>query len=181
MEGFFTYISRRENQGVIQEIIGEKYYYRVCCFCRSYKKFLLWSYYTNKHRGVCLEYDVDKTNLPPGCTIKPVNYTKTLPFFNPAGNIQDQAQTFLLTKLNVWKQESEVRLLGHDLPQNTVRIGKLTGIIFGVNFVVSDPDDELRQRVRRTILNGCYPPKLYNAVIESNIPTISRQIINRND
>ncbi|MFA4907491.1 MAG: DUF2971 domain-containing protein [archaeon] len=180
MEGYFTYVSRQNPKEDIREIIEQKSRYRVCCFCKSYKKFLQWSYYTNGHRGVCLEYNINKTNLPTYIIIKSVNYTKTLPSFNSAASIEDQTKTFLLTKLKVWKPENEVRILGHNILDNTIQIGKLTGIIFGANFDISDHNGEQRKQVRQNVLaSGSNYPKLYNAVIDRITATISRRIIDQ--
>lgn len=79
MEGFFTDTFCRDHRLIIDAVVGQKSEYRVCCFCKSFKKFLLWSYYTNKHRGVCLEYTIKQNQIPSHCVLAPITYTATLP------------------------------------------------------------------------------------------------------
>jgi hypothetical protein len=182
MEGFFVYVADRDRCHVIDAIVGAKATYRVSCFCRSYNKFLLWSHYTNGHRGVCLEYDVNRRHLPPGCSLDSVQYSRTLPGLDATLPVDQQARSFLLTKMMPWRQEGEVRLLGQNLPQCTVALGRLTGIIFGVNYLRGDPNDQTRQRVVddcRT--KGASAPTLYQAVINGNSPVISRHIFDGYD
>ena len=178
MEGFFVYIAKGDTRNQIDAIVGEKTAYRVSCFCRSWKKFLLWSYYTNKHRGVCLEFEVNKKNLPANYSLDPINYDPTLPQFDSSLSPVEQAKKFLLTKMRPWKQEGEWRLLGRNLQQYTVPFGRLTGIIFGANYADGDPNDATRQQVvheSRSI--GKLHPVLYQAYIEGNTPEIRRSVL----
>jgi hypothetical protein len=182
MEGFFVYIANKDPRHQIDAIIGEKAVYRVSCFCRSWKKFLLWSYYTNKHRGVCLEFEVNKRNLPANCSLAPINYASTLPQFDSSLSADEQAKKFLLTKMRPWNQEGEWRLLGRNLQQYTVPFGRLTGIIFGANYADGDPNDTTRQQVvHETRSMGIRPPVLYQAYIEGNTPEIRRRVFDRCD
>ena len=173
MEGFFTYIFHRDPQNIVGAVVGEKLEYRVCSFCKSYKKFLLWSYYANSHKGVCLEYSVRKHQLRPGCVLEPVQYNRTLPSLNTKASVNEQAKKFLLTKMMDWKTEQEVRLLAPKSIRASIPFGRLTGIIFGLNH----PDAEVRQKVVSTVRGlGRSGPMLYQATIEGD----SAEIIRRN-
>ena len=178
MEGFFTYTANKDPQHVVDAIVSKKSAYRVCCFCESYEEFLLWSYYTNKHRGVCLEFEVDKKGLPSSCSLKAIQYSSTLPQLDANESVDVQARRFLLTKMLPWKQEGEVRLLGYKMEHATIRFGRLTGVIFGVNHSKGDPDKRTRQRVFRIIRDlGSGAPKPYQAKIEGKSPQIKRRIL----
>lgn len=182
MEGFFVYIANKDPRHSIDAIVGGKSEYRVSCFCRSYKKFLQWSHYANKHRGVCLEYEVSKKHLPRNCTLDPVSYLPRLPEFDSSLPLDQQARKFLLTKMNPWKQEGEVRLLGRNLPQFTVPFGKLIGIIFGVKYADGGPNDTTRQELVHAFRNIGHPsPTLYQACIDGNTPEIHRRVFDRYD
>ena len=177
MEGFFVYMANKDNQRLIEAIVGEKSAYRVSCFCRSWKKFLLWSYYTNKHKGVCLEFEVSKKNLPANCSLDPIEYAPTLPEFDSSLSADEQAKKILFTKMKPWEQEREWRLLGRNLHQYSVPFGTLTGIIFGVNYAKGDPDDTTRQQVVHATRNmEQHTPVLYQAYIEGNKPEIRRKV-----
>jgi len=180
MEGFFIYIANGDQQQAVDAVVGKKSKFRVSCFCKSYKKFLLWSYYTNKHRGVCLEFEVHKKRLPANCILESIVYSPTLPQFDANANVDDQAKRFLLTKMTPWKQEGEVRLLGHNLSSDTISFGRLIGIIFGVNYSQGDSRDQTRQRVVHAVRDlGQSGPELYQAVIEGDSPEIQRRVFDR--
>lgn len=182
MEGYFTYIAHRDTRHIIDAVVGEKSEYRVSCFCKSYRQFLLWSYYTNKHRGVCLEYVVQPDQLHPGCILKAVRYNDSLPRLDLSASVDEQARMFLLTKLKPWEQEQEVRLLARNVAQRTIPFGRLTGIIFGVNYAAGDPKDTGRQRVATEYrVRGRTRPRLYQAAIEGDSAAITRRPFDRYD
>jgi hypothetical protein len=79
------------------------------CFSRSWSNPVLWSHYADRHRGICLGFDVDDE-----LTIR-VTYERER--LNPAelwkGNEeqqQDFMQRILSTKFSHWSYESEVRV-----------------------------------------------------------------------
>jgi hypothetical protein len=82
----------------------------VLCFSRSWSNPLLWSHYADKHRGVCLGFDVPETH------IVRVRYdSKRLVNVLPqllAGGPDSEAlmARLLVTKFHDWKYEDEVRI-----------------------------------------------------------------------
>lgn len=180
MEGFFIYIARHDTQHIVEAVVGQKSEYRVCCFFKTYKEFLLWSYYANKHKGVCLEYNIQEP--PPECMLEAVQYSHTLPQLDTTASVDEQVKRFLLTKMDPWRHEQEVRLLARKVSCRTIPFGRLTGIIFGVNFADGNPRDTLRQQVASTVRGfGESGPKLYQAVIEGDSPKITRQPIDTHE
>jgi len=76
--------------------------YGVLCFCRHWHNPVLWSHYADRHRGICLGFDV------PEISIKAVNYvaTRSPMQFPPT---EETIQKLLFTKYRDWKYEEEWR------------------------------------------------------------------------
>src|ERR1700730_2134446 len=72
------------------------------CFCKQWHNPLLWSHYADKHRGMCLGFDVDDRGL------KAVNYVaerSNLKF--PL--TKESTDELLFTKYRDWQYEEELR------------------------------------------------------------------------
>lgn len=82
----------------------------VLCFSRGWRNPLMWSHYADKHRGLCLGFDI------PNDRTKPIRYdAERLPSLLPgllAGTPDSAAlmQRLLFTKFRDWKYEKEVRV-----------------------------------------------------------------------
>jgi hypothetical protein len=83
----------------------------VLCFSRGWRNPVMWSHYADRHRGVCLGFDV------PTGKFSPMNYdAKRLPDVLPkllTGTAQAQENMMLrllTTKFRDWKYEDEVRV-----------------------------------------------------------------------
>ncbi len=180
MEGYFSYIANSAPKYIVNAIVGNKERYRISCFSKSYRKYLLWSHYTNGHKGVCLEFDVKKP-LPDNCILEPITYTKTLPCFDRDQDVEEQARRFLLTKTLQWKQEKEIRLLCPTPQVDNIVLGRLSGIIFGVKLAEGDMADQTLQHIMEAIQDSSHHQTLtlYQAEIEADHPNISRRIYER--
>lgn len=179
MEGFFSYYLNRPSNTLAKDVIGEKGKYRVSCFSKSYSNYLLWSYYTHRHRGACLEFDIDAATLPAGALIRDIQYKKSIPDLDENQAFEDQAIDFLLTKFSHWKQEEEVRLLWKSPVVNPVQIGKLVSITFGVKHSDGDPGDQERQKIWKKIESQSLPITLYQAEIDASGALIGRRKFDR--
>lgn len=79
------------------------------CFCRDWHDPLLWSHYGEKHRGMCLVFDV------PDHLLKPVRYVKGFRKIDVLSPSVQQAEIDRLldrlryTKFEGWTYENEVR------------------------------------------------------------------------
>lgn len=80
---------------------GEKY--GLICFCEVWENPLLWSHYADKHRGICLGFDVDRRGL---C---PVNYMEERSEL-PDAPTEEFASQLYSTKYAGWKYEQEWRV-----------------------------------------------------------------------
>lgn len=83
----------------------------VLCFSRSWRSPVMWSHYADRHRGICLGFEV------PTGKFATMNYdAKRLPDVLPklltgGSEAQEQAMLRLLTtKFSGWKYENEVRV-----------------------------------------------------------------------
>lgn len=73
------------------------------CFSRRWRNPLLWSHYAEKHRGICLGFDVANDNP------LRVRYASKRVKLRPQLNFET-AETLLCTKYKAWSYEEEFRL-----------------------------------------------------------------------
>ncbi len=122
----------------------------VSCFTENPDNILMWSHYSNKHTGICVEYDFSMLQEEIKAYILPVLYTNRRPSFPINRLIDFKGQAIgekgmikvlpnllkaQLTKSVVWNYENEWRLLGLS-PLNanhTIKLPVITKIITGVN------------------------------------------------
>ncbi len=88
-----------------------------CCFSELKNNLLMWSHYTDGHKGFCLEFD---TSFKPFDKALKVKYSAFFPKINPI-DIVIQRKTFdsrilvpLLTKFTCWNYEKEWRIFHHE-------------------------------------------------------------------
>ncbi len=90
----------REALRQYKEEMNEKF--GLLCFSRRWQEPLLWSQYADRHRGICLGFNVDDRGL------KAVSYvTKRPPMQRPP--TWEGAQALLFTKYSGWRYEEEYR------------------------------------------------------------------------
>lgn len=131
-------------------------YPRICCFSKTKKNILMWSHYTNGHKGICLCFKSEKIGngnfliLDSNPEILfPVNYKEKdneelpkqvnmLSKYDPK-----ELAVFLLTKHSLWAYEEEYRLIlwkdgFNDKFTKSFRKEDLEGIIFGIKTPLED-------------------------------------------
>jgi hypothetical protein len=91
----------------------------VLCFSKSFSNPLLWSHYADKHKGICLGFEIDTSKVE----IKYPSYVTGIQYINnfqaallkhSEGNpkeAEENMEKILLTKFIDWKYEDEVRVL----------------------------------------------------------------------
>ncbi len=80
--------------------MGERF--GLICFCKHWHNPLLWSHYADKHRGMCLAFDVDDRGL------RLVKYVEErLALKMPL--TKESADELLFTKYRDWQYEEELR------------------------------------------------------------------------
>jgi hypothetical protein len=72
------------------------------CFSKHWRNPLLWSHYADKHRGICLGFDVDDRGL------KPVAYANERPSLRVPPTMES-INELLFTKFRDWSYEEELR------------------------------------------------------------------------
>ena len=122
------------------------------CFTQSPTDILMWSYYANKHTGICVEYDFSKlfTTLP-NAFLFPVHYSEKRPvldiqtIYNPTTKVVDEDALrhefpniiwSWITKSLEWEREKEWRLIVFPIKDDESRLAKLpivSRIITGIN------------------------------------------------
>jgi hypothetical protein len=77
----------------------------VTCFSAHWHDPVIWAHYSDKHRGICLGFEVREDKA------KRVNYvTERLPFPTAPPITIDHAEAMLFTKYDSWKYEQELRI-----------------------------------------------------------------------
>lgn len=147
---------------------------RVACFSEVNDSILMWSYYANKHKGVCLEYDPNllndgtKENQNLLDSIQKVQYSETQynnpKYFRSAEDINN----IFFTKALCWAHEQEWRFV---LDDNIERINFpcLTGVYLGASFKQEYRNTENSDSLHK-ILKACMKRKnisLYEAFQDS--------------
>jgi hypothetical protein len=82
----------------------------ICCFAGNPSNLLMWSHYTNSHKGICLKFDIledpDFFVFP-----MPVHYRTDYPHYNHLQNKDEIIKSLILSKSNEWEYEGEHRVL----------------------------------------------------------------------
>ena len=122
--------------------------YRICSFSDNATHPLLWSHYSDSHRGFCLEFDAS-TNIF-GTAMK-VTYQDEYPSIDTTESDDDiNLKMSVLTKAQFWAYEGEYRVVSMEpnepwaLPVNDhvfqYPAHLLTGVIFGCEMSQADKD-----------------------------------------
>lgn len=138
----------------------------ITCFSKRDDILLMWSHYSDKHKGVCLTFDFERDKDFLTLPYK-VSYPESHPKVNPFINRGNETQFLLATKSKEWEYEKEVRVVKeaavHTKFQGAVGFNPLalTEIKFG--YKVS-PEDV---RIIRNLVLRKYPHiKLFRSQIK---------------
>lgn len=136
----------------------------VTCFSETYDNELMWAHYADKHRGICVEYDMSKMDNDPNIAYYkfftyPVIYSESRPQIPIILNrivkhnysisegkysLSDR-YLYLLTKSKAWKYEREWRMILPDNKHNIVNFPLISKIYLGVN--ISEIDEQRIKQV----------------------------------
>ena len=122
--------------------------YRICSFSDDVTHPLLWSHYSDSHRGFCLEFDASTDIF--GHAMK-VKYQTEYPFIDLTESDHDKnLRLSVLTKAKFWAYEREYRLVSMEPHEPRALIisdhvfhfpaDLLTGVIFGCQMPQADVD-----------------------------------------
>lgn len=147
---------------------------RVACFSEINDSILMWSYYTDKHKGLCLEYDPNI--LDDGVeehenmlnAIQKVQYSETQ-YNNPKYFRSSRSlNNIYFTKALCWAHEQEWRIVLQDNVER-IKFPCLTGVYLGANFRL-EHDDLKKDHYFIRLLKACMKKSnvaVYEAIQDS--------------
>ena len=80
----------------------------IICFSKSWRSPLQWAHYADRHRGLCLGFEVKEEQLE---MLLPVKYVKNRKVINASELNAKLLFELLSTKYDAWKHEEEYRLV----------------------------------------------------------------------
>ncbi len=82
----------------------------ILCFCTNWENPVMWSHYADKHRGVCLGFDIPDQFAIPVRYIKDRQAVKYVDGIQSRGVEPSFAFELMCSKYNAWSYEKEVRM-----------------------------------------------------------------------
>lgn len=142
---------------------------------------LLWAYYTNGHKGFCIEYDYEKLqkSLSNGHlhSVLDVQYRNDTPEFSInsiANNLVNDVQfikCLIATKSIAWEREEEIRITLYSSGLFKISPESVTGIYFGLRMPESEKELIKNSLKGRNI-------KYYQMKLKPNSYLLSVELIN---
>jgi Protein of unknown function (DUF2971) len=83
--------------------------YGICCFSEIKDNFLMWSHYSDSHKGVCLGFDYEMM-IKKFPQFDKVDYNNE-PYFFDIGEVSKSVEKIILRKATDWHYEKEIRFL----------------------------------------------------------------------
>lgn len=123
----------------------------VCCLCGSNSSILMWSHYTDGHKGLCVEFAATEIHhVDFFGVVQQVRYTDHIPCVNIYKTPRiELAKAAMLTKARHWQYEQERRAIINDVSEDRPRLRELPkGVLRGV-FMGHRIAQDNRERVLR--------------------------------
>lgn len=136
---------------------------------------LMWSYYGDAHKGICIGYDFSKADSDIAEHLYPVQYSDTRFSFRQTNNIESNGFLFL-RKSKCWKKEKEFRLIyrKEELEHFFIETNFITEIQFGLR---TTPEE--MELVASLVKNQDFcrnrKIKLYKTKLKENSFTLERE------
>lgn len=116
MEGFYYYApgdARGEARRIVNAIRQSKRGRYVCSLSARFDIATQWAYYADEFRGLALEYDLAQLRAEGEVTVDRVRYEPIEATFDIHQHADPErlAEMILLTKIDEWRHEDEVRIL----------------------------------------------------------------------
>ena len=112
----------------------------ISCFSKSPLINLMWSHYSDKHKGVCIGFNFNKYEQPLSPIQMPVRYIKSLETYDYLNMLNENIgdifmYNWLLTKSSVWNYEKEIRqILVYSKGLQPINIKSIEQIYLGLKF-----------------------------------------------
>lgn len=132
----------------------------ITSFCGSNDNILMWSHYSDSHKGICLKFDILKS---PETFVYPtkVNYSTRYPIFNYLKNTEEILKFLFLTKAKCWEYEQELRVIKTEVGKYDFSSTSLVEVTFGCR-----TDKKDIEKYKKILLN-----KKYDADLKIAIPS----------
>ena len=113
----------------------------ILCLSKANDNLLMWSHYSDSHKGVCIEYATSDKKLF-GCGLTKVRYSKKYPRFAATKGFDlKTTRRYLSTKSSHWKHEREWRIFYHGLGVQTFPGKELSAVYLGCAILPEDRDE----------------------------------------
>jgi hypothetical protein len=153
----------RKNQNDFRKFILEflKPFFQkfgIACFSTYQANLVLWATYANNHQGICIQYslDYDREFFK---HLTPIEYVESLEKINymPQNEFEAQKKLFF-KKAEVWKHESELRLVKEDSGKHEFNPIAVRSIAFGLR-----TKDEFKKEIIKIVSEKANHIKIYNS------------------
>jgi len=119
---------------------------------------LMWSYYADGHRGVCLQFRLQEGRVF-GCDVTQVQYEELYPSLTAYDEMTlDWTRRHLSTKAKAWEHEAEWRIIWRQPGLNRFPAEDISGVILGARIPLQD-----RAEIISWIRESRARPLLYEA------------------
>jgi hypothetical protein len=117
-------------KNTLEPILGE---YGVTCFSTSCDNILMWAYYADDQKGICIEFDPSKDDLVFD-NVRPISYKENLPALHVHTEMPN-IDEILTTKSVVWQHEHEYRIIKKGMAECLITMNPqaIKSIILGCN------------------------------------------------
>lgn len=113
----------------------------VCCMSATPSDMLMWSHYSNHHRGFCVEYDCSEGTLL-RTLAREVRYESKVPSLSAAdmtgSNKSEALDSLWLTKAKCWSYEKEWRFMMTEGDKSFQAPSAVLSVIFGARMPEAD-------------------------------------------
>lgn len=130
-----------KNKHQIKKLANEAYTeilsdFRICCFSQVCDNILMWSHYSNMHKGVCVKFDRNKDELFNSATL--ISYEDKVPEYNFVHGKDEDIHRVIYAKSIDWEYEKEIRIIKHTKQGITNKVffekRALSEVILGCRF-----------------------------------------------
>ncbi len=129
--------------------VEQNEFIRICSFGTSYESLLMWSHYSDQHKGICIEYDF--SNSPAiNYWMTPIHYSEERCMINSIPEM-NSVNKFIatMTKSKDWQYEQEWRFILYgktnvELVNNRLNVPTPIAIYLGPRFYLNPEDKKQR-------------------------------------
>lgn len=131
VSGLFEYYrvnDKSEYNRFLKDVVPNEYWEnRVTCFTEESNNSLMWSHYTDNHKGVCIKFDLSKDETLNN-SLSPIKYLKKIPEIKKNADFKKQ----LYLKESSWSSEKEWRIVSNKI-KFPFKQEAINEIVFGLN------------------------------------------------